>query len=421
MTRVLVCRWDPYILDVLRAEGAEVALLFDAFEAAHFHVDESVLATLQHVFRINSFDDMDELAQIVTELRVAGWTPDRVVSLSEFSQYGAAFLAQSFGLDGPALETALLTRDKRAMKQAVRAAGVRCTDFVSLRTTDPAAGARRTAQTLGFPVVVKPAAGLGTLGTAWIHTEDALERHLRDVSDDGLDHFLMAERPVLGEELHVDAIWVEGTCRWLGVMRYRKPRIAVTTAGEGNGSALLPREEWADLYAQVEQMHTDVNRALHVRDGITHLELFVEEGTGELVFSEIASRFAGGGITPTYRAFGDDLRVAWIKTVVAPDAPAPYAAEVPQDYVGWVNLAPAEAGVIVAEPTQQDIDAFDYVVETVRPHGVGDEFSDPHPSAWCLHLIYRADSLEQFEDRGRELEQALNPLFAVESFEPGTH
>lgn len=59
MTRVLVCRWDPYILDVLRAEGAEVALLFDAFEAAHFHVDESVLATLQHVFRINSFDDMD--------------------------------------------------------------------------------------------------------------------------------------------------------------------------------------------------------------------------------------------------------------------------------------------------------------------------------------------------------------------------
>ncbi|MFD4987487.1 acetyl-CoA carboxylase biotin carboxylase subunit family protein [Streptomyces sp. NPDC058374] len=413
-TRVLVCRWDPYILEALRAEGAEVALLFDTFEAAHFHVDEEVLKTLPYVFRINSFDDMDELGQVATQLRIDGWVPDRVVSLSEFSQYGAGYLAQLLGCAQPTLEMALHTRDKRAMKQAVRAAGVTCTDFVSLRTSEVAESVRRTATEIGFPAVVKPCAGLGTLGTSWVHSEEELTKLLTDLGADRTEHFLMAERPVCGDEFHVDAIWVDGRSTVLGIMRYLRPRLAIETAGEHNGSVLLPREEWAELYADVEEAHRRVNDALGIREGITHLEFFKRPGKREVVFSEIASRFAGGGITATYRALGEDLRIAWIKSVVDPGRPAPYADGEPSRYVGWINLAPSEAGRIAAEPTQAEIDAFDYVLETVRPHGVGDDFSDPHPSAWCLHLIYGADSLEQFEERGRELEKALNGSFRTE-------
>ncbi len=413
-TKILVCRWDPYILSALRAEGAEVALLFDTFEAAHFHVDEEVLKTLPYVFRINSFDDMDELGQVATELKGDGWIPDRVVSLSEFSQYGAGYLAQLLGCPQPTLEMALRTRDKRAMKQAVRAAGVAVTDFVPLRTSEVARGVRRTADELGFPVVVKPAAGLGTLGTSWVHSEEALSTLLQEAGGDNTEHFLLAEKPVRGDEFHVDAIWVDGVCKALGVMRYLRPRLAIETAGVGNGSVLLPREEWAELYADVEDMHRRVNGALGIRDGITHLEFFKEPGERRIVFSEIASRFAGGGITQTWRALGDDLRIAWIKSVVDPGRAAPYADGEPSRYVGWINLAPSEEGKIVAEPSQADIDAFDYVLETVRQHGVGDEYGEPHPSAWCLFLIYGADSLEQFEERGQELEKALNGGFRTE-------
>ncbi|MEV6999284.1 ATP-grasp domain-containing protein [Streptomyces sp. NPDC093982] len=413
-TRILVCRWDPYILAALRAEGAEVALLFDTFEAAHFHVDEEVLKTLPYVFRINSFDDMDELGQVATQLQADGWIPDRVVSLSEFSQYGAGYLAQLLGCPQPTLEMALRTRDKRAMKLAVRSAGVACTDFVSLRTSEVAKGVRETAAELGFPVVVKPAAGLGTLGTSWVHSEEELSSLLTDLGKDGVEHFMLAERPVSGDEFHVDAIWVDGVCKALGIMRYLRPRLAIETAGVANGSVLLPRAEWAELYADVEDMHRRANEALGIREGITHLEFFKEPGERRIVFSEIASRFAGGGITQTYRPLGEDLRIAWIKSVVAPDRPAPYADGEPSRYVGWINLAPDREGRIVAEPSQDDIDAFDYVLETVRQHGVGDEYGEPHPSAWCLFLIYGADSLEQFEERGRELEKALNDRFRTE-------
>jgi biotin carboxylase len=297
------------------------------------------------------------------------------------------------------------------MKQAVRAAGVECTDFVSLRASEVEAGVLRTADELGFPVVVKPAAGLGTLGTSWVYSEDELTTLLEGLGKDGVEHFMMAEKPVTGDEFHVDAIWVDGVCKALGIMRYLRPRLAIETAGVGNGSVLLPREEWAELYADVEDMHRRVNEALGIRDGITHLEFFKDPGERRIVFSEVASRFAGGGITQTYRALGEDLRIAWIKSVVDPGRPAPYADGEPSRYVGWINLAPAEEGEIVAEPSQTAIDAFDYVLETVRQHGVGDVYGEPHPSAWCLFLIYGADSLEQFEARGQELEKALNDGF----------
>ncbi|MEV4924337.1 ATP-grasp domain-containing protein [Streptomyces roseoverticillatus] len=412
--KILVCRWDPYILAALREEGADVALLYDSFEAAHFHVDEDVLKTLSYVFRINSFDDMDELAQVATQLETDGWIPERVVSLSEFSQFGAGYLAQLLGCAHPSLEIALRTRDKRAMKRAVRSAGVACTDFVSLRTSEVEESVRRTTAELGFPVVVKPAAGLGTLNTSWVHSENELRVLLEALGKDGVEHFMMAERPLYGDEFHVDAIWVDGECKTLGIMRYLRPRLAIETAGKSNGSVLLPRDQWPELYADVEAMHLQVNEALGIREGITHLEFFKAPDERQPIFSEIASRPGSGGIPTTYRAIGDDLRIAWIKSVVDPERPAPYADAEIKRYLGWVNLAPAAQGRIVAEPAQEEIEAFDYVWQVIRLHGVGDEYGDPLPSSWCLHVFYEAHSLEQFEARGRELEKALNGSFRTE-------
>lgn len=415
--KILVCRWDRDILDVLSAEGAEVVLLFDAYEALHFHVDEAVLATLHGVFRIASFDDMDELGQVATELALQGWQPDSVISLSEFSQFGAAYLAQLLGCPQPTLSNALKTRDKRAMKQAVRAAGVTCTDFVSLRTTQIEDGIARTEQELGFPVVVKPAAGLGTLGAGWAHDAAQLRAALTDAAAGGTETFWMAERPVEGAEYHVDAIWVGGVCRSLGIMRYVRPRLAIQTPGVANGSVLLPRAECAQLYADVEQMHAVVNTALDISDGITHLEFFKRDDDPTIVFSEIATRFAGGGITQTYRALGEDLRTAWLRSVVDPGRPSPFAADAPSTYTGWINLAPRQAGRIVAEPTQDEIDALGDILFTIRQHGVGDEFGEPHPSAWCLFLVFQAESVDAFERRGAQIEAALGDSFRVESID----
>jgi ATP-grasp domain len=317
------------------------------------------------------------------------------------------------GLDQPTLDTALPARDKRAMKSAVQARGVSCADFVSLRTSQVGQAVAATRARIGFPAVVKPAAGFGTLGTRWIHSARDLRNLMAEQGSDGLDHFLIAEEPVSGDEYHVDAVWVRGACKVLGVGRYLKPRIDIKTAGRDNGSVLLPPHDWPELYGDVAELHEKVNGSLGITDGITHMELFKRPGDRQLCFSEIATRFGGGAITQTFRVWGEDLRLTWVKSLFAPGRPVPYAAAAQAPYAGWINLAPEEAGRIIREPSDAEIAAFPYVLDAIRVHAAGDEFGDPHPSAWCLMLIAVADSLDQFAQRSAELEAALSAKFQV--------
>lgn len=409
--KILVCRWDYYILRHMLDEGLEITLLIDAYETAHFPMSEDVLARMANVFLITSYNDMEELAQVVTELRLTGWMPEKVVSLSEFAQFGAAYLATALGLGHPTIPAALATRDKRAMKAAVTSRGVKCADFVSLRSSHVEQSIASVQARFGFPTVVKPAAGFGTLGTQWIHSEDELRKFLTEPASDGLDHFFIAEEPISGDEYHVDAVWVNGVCRTLGVSRYLKPRIDIHTAGVGNGAVLLPPGEWAELYADVTAMHEKVNEALCISDGITHLELFKEAGERELCFSEVATRPGGAAIPQTFKVWGEDMRITWIDSLVSPGRLAPYTAEAQAHYVGWVNIAPQKPGRIAREPSQADIAAFPYVADTIRMLTVGADYTDPHPSAWCLLVVFTARTLEEFERRAAELEAGLSSGF----------
>ncbi|MFJ8582770.1 acetyl-CoA carboxylase biotin carboxylase subunit family protein [Micromonospora sp. NPDC093277] len=411
---VLVCRWDRLPLEAVLDRGARVTLVYDEWEAANRSFDPALLARVERVYVIRSFDALDELAQLAVELRLYGAPIDKVLSLSEFSQFGAAYLAQLLGVDEPSVETSVLVRDKRAMKAKVSGRGVRCARFVSLTTTDVAGSVKRVDAELGFPVIVKPVAGLGSVDTRSVASSAELTELLQGVATNGVVQFLMAEEPVRGEEYHVDAVWAGGRVQMLAISRYLKPRMLVTHPGRENGSIILPRAGHAELYARVEAMQAEVNAALEIHSGITHLELF-EDAEGQLWFSEIATRYAGGAIPESFRPYGMDLREMWIESALNGGS-APLRLHEPEyPYIGWINLAPGEAGVIRQEPSDEEIAAFPYVLEVTRARGVGFHVESVHPSVWCLLLVIGADSPEQFRQRAAELEELLLPSYRMEA------
>jgi biotin carboxylase len=411
---VLVCRWDQLPLEAILDRGARVTLIYDEWEAAHRFIDPALLARVERVYVIRSFDALDELAQLAIELRLYGPAIDKVLSLSEYSQFGAAYLAQLLGLDEPSVETSVLVRDKRAMKAKVAARGVRCARFVSLTTTDVAGSVERVGAELGFPVIVKPVAGLGSIDTRSVASSAELTELLQGVAADGVVQFLMAEEPVRGDEYHVDAVWADGRVQMLAVSIYTKPRMLITHPGRENGSLILPRAGHAELYARVEALQAEVNAALEIHNGITHLEVF-EDAEGRLWFSEIATRYAGGAIPESFRPYGMDLREMWIESALnGGSAPLPlHEADYP--YIGWTNLAPDEAGVIRREPSDEEIAKFTYVLGMTRARGVGFHIESLHPSVWCLMLVIGADSPEQFRQRAAELEELLLPSYRMEA------
>jgi biotin carboxylase len=415
-THLLVYSWNAFTLEALLDRGARLTLVFDAWEATHRTIDPELLARADRHYVITSYDALNEVAQLAVELRATGVKIDRVLSLSEFSQFSAAYMAGLLGLEQPSIEKSVLMRDKRAMKERAANAGIACARYESLATTDIDGSVRRVQERLGFPVVVKPAAGLGSVATSKVHSAEELTAVLRTAAsgtaNTGVTQFLIAEEPIDGDEYHVDAVWVNGVAQVLGVSRYLKPRMLVDTPGRENGSILLPRDREPELYAEVEELHARINAAFDIADDITHLEIF-RRADGRLWFSEMATRFAGGAIPESFKPYGADLRELWIDALVKTDRQPLELTAPDYPYVGWINLAPASAGVITQEPSDEQIAAFPYVLDTIRARPVGFDIEELHPSVWCLMLVFSAESEEQFRERAVELEEALLPAYAT--------
>src|SRR5690606_16739065 len=95
--------------------------------------------------------------------RLGARTPlARVETIDEPLVIPAAELRESLGLPGLSKRTATLCRDKAAMKEFLRGRGVPCAQSAAVTSADEAFA---FVERVGFPVIVKPRAGFGSLGT----------------------------------------------------------------------------------------------------------------------------------------------------------------------------------------------------------------------------------------------------------------
>ncbi|MGB3545255.1 ATP-grasp domain-containing protein, partial [Rubrivirga sp.] len=119
---------------------------------------------------------------------------DAVVALTERAVLPASHLRTALGLRGLSVESARLCSDKRAMKRAVRAAGLPCADFVE---ADDDLDADAIIERLRLPLVLKSAVGSGSRGTTVVRDR----ADVPDVLEDGW----MAESFVVGVEMSVES------------------------------------------------------------------------------------------------------------------------------------------------------------------------------------------------------------------------
>lgn len=400
---IVACRYDLPALNAFLGTGADITLVVDAWEAQNRPLTDELLSRLSGFHVVASFDDMkaiSELAEVLVPTNV-----DRVLSLAEYGQLGAAYLATLLGKVTPSIPLSVLVRDKRSMKRVARAAGIPCARQTEVhRDTAPA-----DAEAVGYPLVLKPASGMGTVDTWFVADTAELVERMAEAGG----RTMIAEEYVTGQELHVDAVWRAGELLTLGVSRYLVPRLEITRPGHDNGSAMLRRAEHEELYSSVEKISHQVNEALGITDGITHAEYFVTED-GRVVFSEIATRPGGGAIPQVFEALGADLREVWARSVAEP-AWRPDLAEPADPYLCWVNIAPHAPGRVVSAPTREQFEAFDYVRRVTPGHQAGAVLDDFHPSIWSWFAEFSADSWEQFAARTAELEAVCTFEIADES------
>jgi hypothetical protein len=215
-----------------------------------------------------------------------GQALDRIECLWEPGIMLAAELRQAFGVPGLGIEQAHRFRDKEAMKVALDAAGIRTPRHVAVTSV---AACWEAAESIGFPLILKPIDGAGSADTYRVENRDELRGvlpRLRHVPTLSVEEFID------GEEYTFDTITVDGEILYYNIAWYRpRPLIARSNEWISPQVIALRNVERPELAGGV-QMGFDVIRALDFGTGFTHMEWY-RKADGEVVFGEIGARPPG--------------------------------------------------------------------------------------------------------------------------------
>ena len=274
------------------------------------YLNSEVKGWLSDYVQVRSVVHEPSLLKAVKAIQKAVWV-DRLETTVEAHIMAAAAVREATGIPGTSTETAFLCRDKPAMKEVLRRAGVQCAQSTRAETPEQA---REFAKVVGFPLIIKPPAGAGASATYRVRSTGDLERVIHESGlADGVA--VAVEEFIEGHEGFLDTLAINGKVghefithyypNVLEAMRERwiAPQMVATNRMDEPG------------YDDVRKMARKVIKILHIGTSATHMEWFY--GPKGLKFSEIGCRPPGVGQWDVYNAANEfDLYFEWAHTLV---------------------------------------------------------------------------------------------------------
>lgn len=292
----------------LHAVGARVTGIGERPKEA---LDEGLRGWLSHYEQVGNVTDAEQLERAVRKVQ-SRVTVDRLEAVVEAHVTAAAAVRERCGIPGTSVRTTYLCRDKPAMKEALRAAGVPCAQ--SLGSADRKE-IHDFAGRVGYPLIVKPRDAAGASGTVKVTRAEELDPAL-DTFGLGRGASVAVEEFIEGHEGFYDTITIEGrvahdfACHYYpGVLEAMRTRWISPQFISTN------RIDAAEWYGEVRAMGRRVIEALGIETSATHMEWFF--GPKGLKFSEIGCRPPGVRAWDLYAAGNDiDIYREWASAVV---------------------------------------------------------------------------------------------------------
>ncbi|WP_055524897.1 ATP-grasp domain-containing protein [Streptomyces graminilatus] len=242
-------------------------------------------------------DDPDQAVRLVTE---AGLSVRAVVPAMEVSTHLADRIAELLNLPGNDHSLADARRNKAAMRERARQAGLRIPEFHLVNSPDDIASA---AHDIGFPAILKPTSGAGSQGVTLLPDAEALrdlsglETH--DAFDMPITEWLV-ERYIRGRQFSVNFYSFEGEHRLVDIWEFLQPddrdydfpiwdNVQIDTS----------HPDWH----RVEQYVREVLDAYGIERGPSHTEVKCSEDGVHLL--EVAARLPGGPMVGTWADHGN--------------------------------------------------------------------------------------------------------------------
>ncbi|NNF40509.1 MAG: ATP-grasp domain-containing protein [Woeseiaceae bacterium] len=334
--------------EFVRALHAAGASVIGIGERPRDYLDAEVKGWLHDYVQVRSVVHEPSLLKAVRWVQEQVWV-DRIEATIEAHIMPVAAVREATGIPGTSTRTAFLCRDKPAMKEALRNAGISCAQSTRAETAEDA---RDFAAAVGFPLIVKPPSGAGASGTYKVRDSASLEKVIRESGlADG--HAVAIEEFIEGHEGYIDTLTINGEVRHEFITHYYPNVLEAMRERWISPQMVTTNRIDAPGYTEVRQMTRDVIKVLDIGTSATHMEWFV--GPKGLKFSEIGCRPPGVGQWDVYNAANEfDLYYEWATAIVSGDtANRPsrrYAA-------GMIALRPDRDGRISGYSGVDDIQA----------------------------------------------------------------
>lgn len=274
-------------------------------------LDDDVKAWLTHYEQVGSVTDDAAVAAAVRWVQDKLWV-DRLEATVEAHTMTAARVREACSIPGTSVRTAFLCRDKPAMKEVLRQAGVPCA-----RSTGASSPAEvwAFAEAVGYPLIVKPPDGAGASGTYRVDDDQGLAAAVEQ-SGVGSGRTVAVEEFMEGHEGFYDTLCADGRVVHDFVSHYY-PNVleAMRTRWISPQFIATNRVDSAPDYGEVKEMGQRVIDALGIGTSATHMEWFY--GPKGLKFSEIGCRPPGVRAWDLYSVGNDlDLYREWAELIV---------------------------------------------------------------------------------------------------------
>lgn len=284
----------PYFCRGLSLHGAKVYGVSDVPEK------DLPALTREHLsgyLRVPNFTDEDSVVQQIVA-GVGNHTIDRVVCMWEPGVVLAARIREALGIPGMGVEQANTFRNKDLMKQVVTKAGIRTARHVAATSI---AGVREAAEQIGFPVIVKPISGAGSMDTIRAASMAELDAALARVTT--YDE-VNVEEFIEGDEYTYDTICIDGRIVYENVCYYRPNPLVARSTEWVSPQTIALRDLSTPIVQQGIQLGHEVLKAMDFKTGFTHMEWFYTP-KGEAIFGEIAARPPGAHTVDLMNFVGD--------------------------------------------------------------------------------------------------------------------
>ncbi|MFD0727034.1 ATP-grasp domain-containing protein [Lysobacter brunescens] len=224
---------------------------------------------------------------------------DAIGGFTEDEEAISAEIASALGLHYHSADVVANTHDKFRMRQTLRAAGVDDTVSCLLPSAD-GERIRAFAADHGYPVVLKPVDGGGSLGVSIARNEHELDTAIRWFERWASKHALLVESYLEGDEWSVEAFSEAGVHRVMCITRkYKDPKTCVET---GHCLPVL--------------LEPEATRAIHDLVGSTLTTLGILDGP---THTELITTPRGPRVVETHTRMGGDLIGKLIRLVTGID------------------------------------------------------------------------------------------------------